>query len=109
MANIYASATPSLSQPPPTSSSSSSTPFLFPDNNAYYSNSYYPTASPYYFSYGAPATTSSPYSFMTPLNYPIGNDPNVDSKSFFPIQSSNDNGNYLSSLLPLPSDTSDQY
>ncbi|CAF0738819.1 unnamed protein product [Adineta steineri] len=92
------------------SSASSSQPLLT-DNTAYYSNPYYPPSSSYYFPYGTSSSSSASvaqYPFFTPFNYPVNNNSDLDTKSFFYMQPSmnttSTDDNHLTSLLPMPND-----
>jgi len=101
---------PSLYPPTPSPSiPCSSSSFLLSDSTAYYSNSYYPPTSSYYFPYGTTPSSSTHYPFITPFNYSLNNNSNLESTSFLHMQppmtiSSNDN-NHLTPLLPITTDT----
>ncbi len=85
----------------------SSSSALLSDNTAYYSNTYYSSPSSYYFPHGTSSSVAH-YPFITSFGYPLNNNPNLDTASFFHMQPpmgavSTDN-NHLTPLLPLTTD-----
>ncbi|UJR14261.1 hypothetical protein I4U23_001252 [Adineta vaga] len=74
---------------PSTNTPCSSTTTLFSETAPYYSNSYYPSPSSYYFPYGTSPSSASAvphYSFMPSFNYPLNSNPDFDTKSFLYMQ-----------------------
>ena len=103
---------------PPTPSANSpysSSSLLLSDSTGYYSNSYYPSPSPYYFPYGTPSSSSSSahYPFLTALNYPLNNNySNLDAASFLqmqpPMTAASTDYTHVTPSLPISTDA-EQY